>query len=138
MLGYGFGTYELSSLPPAVSDLPWVRVTPSQFRTDQSLQGYLHSTVRLFLLLFYKPNFGTESATQVKWNYHNSHLLASAHNKEVLIWDERVRSFLVKAMSPYIHHRKDRFPSILSPPTIPRSTGSAGPVSRGMKSRHVH
>lgn len=33
----------------------------------------------------------TAGATQVKWNRRQPHLIASAHDNRVLIWDERVR-----------------------------------------------
>lgn len=34
---------------------------------------------------------GIAGATQVKWNRRQPHLIASAHDNRVLIWDERVR-----------------------------------------------
>ena len=32
----------------------------------------------------------TAAGTQVKWNRQHEHLLATAHGKEVIIWDDRV------------------------------------------------
>jgi len=46
---------------------------------------------RYYVLYFFYISFRfPETATQVKWNRRNSHLLASSHAGEVLVWDERV------------------------------------------------
>lgn len=59
MLGCGFGTYEVQSKPPALSDLPWVRTcnhSPLDSILNKIIQGYLHLMVRLFLFPVYKPD----------------------------------------------------------------------------------
>lgn len=46
-----------------------------------------------------KPTMGlsafNESATQVKWNHKDPHVLATSHDKDVLIWDDRKGSMPV-------------------------------------------
>ncbi|KIM24343.1 hypothetical protein M408DRAFT_76048 [Serendipita vermifera MAFF 305830] len=73
----------------AITDINWHNSTPSRLATCAidswvwlwDLRAGTNPTTKI------KPTM--ESATQVKWNFRNEHILASSHNNQVLVWDER-------------------------------------------------
>jgi hypothetical protein len=77
-----------------------------------------------------------ESATQVKWNFRNPHILASSHNNQVLVWDERVKTaspLLIPRLR--VPHRKDPNPSTRLMRTTRKYTESTGLDSPTTKSQ---
>jgi hypothetical protein len=61
------------------------------------------------------------AGTQVKWNRQHDHILATAHGKDVVIWDNRV-SLAWRARVVADIGRKARYLSRRSRRTMPRYT----------------